>query len=68
MFVCVSFYLFTLSAGCKGPRDLSHIDSAIRDLQSIRQVCFHSPGLRARLKFCCRAKLLADLRLEPDLH
>lgn len=58
----------TNKAECQGPRDLSRIDSTVRDLPSIRQVCVHSPGLRARLKFCCRAKLLADLRLEPDLH
>lgn len=46
----------TNKAGCQGPRDLSHIDSAVRVLPSIRQVCFHSPGLRARLKFCCLNK------------
>lgn len=58
----------TNKAECQGPPDLALIDSAVRDLTGIRQVCVHSPGLRARLKFCCRAKLLADLRLEPDLH
>lgn len=58
----------TNKAECQGPRDLSVIDSATRDLTSTQQVCVRSPGLRAPLKFCCCAKLLADLRREPDLH
>lgn len=58
----------TNTAASQGPPDLSLIDSAVRNVTSIQQVCVCSPGPRARLKFCCRAQLLADLRREPDLH
>lgn len=60
----------TNKAECQGPRDLFPIDSAVRDVLSIQHVNGRTPAgcLRARLKCCCRAKLLADLRLEPDLH